>query len=177
MKARRLLTLLLLLLTVSHVHLLHPRVHHDWRLVLGLAGRFPLHLSGLGVRHPGLALQVSRRVAALLVCRRICVPVVGEGRGLVSLLPPLLLLRLLLMLFHRRILSALRLHRVLIGGLLLCCVRRRRGLQGLIATPVATTVLGAAVVPPLVTKMTVIFFARGELRLSIFTAHHVGVHD
>lgn len=160
-----------LLLTVSDVHLLHPRVHDDGRLVLGLASRFPLHLSGLCVGHPSLALQISRRVAALLVCCRICVPIVGKGRGLV----PLLMLMLLMLV--RCILSALRLHRVLKGGLLLCCVRRRRGLHGLISSPVAATVLRAAVVPPLVTKMTVIFFARGELRLSIFTAHHVGVHD
>lgn len=156
-------------LTMRDVHLLHPRVDNNRRLVLPLAGRFPLHLSGLCTGHPGLALQVTH--AEPLLTGHICLSVAGERRTLVGLL--LLLLHCAVVL---SILPVVPLQRVLIAGLL-WCVWRRRGLPGLIASSITTTVLGVVVIPPLVTKITVIFFTRRELRLSIFTAHHVGLHD
>ena len=150
-------------LTLCDVHLLHPRVDNNGRLVSPLAGRFSLHLSGLRVGHPGLALQVTRG-EPLLAGRRVCLPETGEGRTSA--------LRVVL-----SILPLVPLQRVLIAGLL-WCVRRRRGLHGLITSTITTTtVLGVVVIPPLVTKITVIFFTRRELRLSVFTAHHVGLHD
>ncbi len=145
-------------LTVSDVHFLHPRVDNNGRLVFSLAGRFPLHLSGLCTGHP---LQVTRGEPLLTGC--VCLSVAGEGCTLV--------LRVVL-----SILPVVPLQRVLIAGLL-WCVWRRRGLHGLIAPHITTTVLGVVEIPPLVTKITVIFFTRRELRLSIFTAHHVGLHD
>lgn len=149
-------------LTLSDVHFLHPRVHDNGRLVFPLAGRFPLHLSRLRAGHPGLALQVTRGELVLTGC--VCVPAAGEGRPWV--------LRLLL-----SILPIVPLQRVSIAGLL-WCVWRRWGLHGLITPSITTTtVLGVVVIPPLFTKITVIFFTRRELRLSIFTAHHVGLHD
>lgn len=146
---------------MSDVHFLHPRVDNNRRLVLPLAGRFSLHLSGLCTGHPGLALQVTHGEPLLAGCA--CLSVAGEGRSLV--------LRVVL-----SILPVVPLQGVLIAGLL-WCVWRRRGLHGLIASSITTTVLGVVVIPPLVTKITVIFFTRRELRLSIFTAHHVGLHD
>lgn len=148
-------------LTMSDVHFLHPRVDNNRRLVFSLAGRFPLHLSGLCTGHPGLALQVTDGEPRLLT-GGICLSVSGEGSTLV--------LRVVL-----SILPVVALQRVIVG--LLWCVWRRRGLHGLIAPSITTTVLGVVVKPPLVTKITVIFFTRRELRLSIFTAHHVGLHD
>lgn len=148
---------------MSDVHFLHPRVHDNGRLVLPLAGRFSLHLSGLGAGHPGLALEVTHGVPLLPGC--VCLSVAGESwralvpRVLLSILPAVLLLQ-----------------RVLIAGLL-WCVWRRRGKHGLIASPITTTVLGAVEIPPLVTKITVIFFTWRELRLGVFTAHHVGLND
>lgn len=149
-------------LTMGDVHFLHPRVHNNRWLVSSLAGRFPLHLSSLCTGHPGLALQLTHRVAMLT--GSICLCVAREGR---TLLPRVVL----------SILPALLLQRVWMIAGLLWCVRRRRGLHGLIASPITTTVLGVVIIPPLVTKITVIFFTRRELRLSIFTAHHVGLHD
>lgn len=148
-------------LTLCDVHFLHPRVDNNRRLVFALAGRFPLHLSGLCTGHPGLALQVTHRELVLTGCDCVSVDRVGatlDLRVLLSILP------------------VMPLQRVLITGLL-WCVWRWRGLHGLVAPSVTTTVLGVVVIPPLVTKITVIFFTRRELRLSIFTAHHVGLHD
>lgn len=146
---------------MSDMHFLHPRVDNNGRLVFALAGRFPLHLNRLCTGHPGLALQVTHGES--LLAWSVCLSVAGEGRTLV--------LRVVL-----SILPVMPLRRVLIARLL-WCVWRWRGLHGLIAPSITTTVLGVVVIPPLVTKITVIFFTRRELRLSIFTAHHVGLHD
>lgn len=149
-------------LTMSDVHFLHPRVDNNRRLVFPLACRFSLHLSGLCTGHPGLALHVTHG-EPLLTTGCVCLSVAGEGRTLV--------LRLDL-----SILPVMPLHRGLIAGLL-WCVWRWRGLHGLITPSITTTVLGVVVIPHLVTKITIIFFTRRELRLSIFTAHHIGLHD
>lgn len=150
-------------LTLCDVDFLHPRVHDNGRLVLPLADRLPLHLSGLCTGHPGLALQVNGRVA--LLPGRGCVSVSAESSSSWVLSARLCILPMLL------------LHRVWMIAALLWCVWRRRRLHGLIASSITATVLGIVVIPPLVTKITVIFFTWRELRLSIFTAHHVGLHD
>lgn len=147
---------------MSDVHFLHPRVDNNRRLVFALAGRFPLHLSGLCTGHPGLALQVTH--GEPLLTEGVCLSVAGVRLTLV--------LRVVLCIF-----PAMALQWVLIAGLL-WCVWRRMGLHGLLVAPsVTATVLRVVVIPPLVTKITVIFFTRRELRLSIFTAHHIRFHD
>lgn len=170
--------------TLSDVHLLHPRVDNKRRLVLALARRSPLHLNGLVVGtaagHPGLAPQLRVQGEPVLAAGILRVPVPEEGLRVILLL---LLLRLLISEFVSVLRVMMRLQRVRIVALL-WYIWWRRGLQGLVIPPFITTaVLGVVVVvvvvviPPLVSKITVIFFTGQELRLSIFTAHHVGLHD